>query len=211
MANLTPEQAKQMLLAITEIIIENEPMLSEADRLLGDGDHGIGMKRGFSAAAEELNAIETMDSLSQPFKVAGMAMMSTMGGASGAVFGSMYQGAAKGLKAYEELSSEAVAVWLTDGLAKVVQVGGAKAGDKTMCDALIPAAEKAQEVKDLPLAEAIVLVAQAAEDGKEASKDMLATMGRAKSLGEKSIGYPDPGACSVTLMLQAARDYITSL
>jgi len=80
-----------------------------------------------------------------------------------------------------------------------------------MCDALIPAAAKAQEVQDLPIKEAIVLVAQAAEDGKEASKAMLATMGRAKSLGEKSIGYPDPGACSVSLMLQAARDYIVSL
>ena len=86
--------------------------------------------------------------------------------------------------------------------------GGAKPGDKTMVDALAPAADKGAEVAGLPLPEAIAAVAQAAADGREASKAMIATMGRAKTLGEQSIGHPDAGACSVAVIFQAMSDYV---
>jgi len=88
--------------------------------------------------------------------------------------------------------------------------GGAKPGDKTMIDALYPAAEKAAEVAGSSLPEAITAVAAAATAGKEASKAMIATMGRAKTLGEQSIGHPDAGACSVVVIFDAMKEYICS-
>ena len=91
----------------------------------------------------------------------------------------------------------------------VMKRGGAKPGDKTMIDAVAPAAAKARESVGLPLTEALKAVAAAAEAGKEASKDMIAQFGRAKTLGEACLGFPDAGACSVVIMLSTMRDYVT--
>ena len=90
----------------------------------------------------------------------------------------------------------------------MMQRGGAKPGDKTMIDALHPAMLKAEEVRNSSLPDAITAVAAAGEAGKEASKAMIATMGRAKTLGEQSIGHPDAGACSVVVILNAMKEYI---
>jgi dihydroxyacetone kinase-like protein len=204
---LDPGEVRQMLLAVTDRIIASEPLLSEADRHLGDGDHGLGMARGMAAvkAKLETNAPET---IAGPFAVAGLAMLSSMGGASGALFGTMFRSGGKALERREVFDSAALADFLEAALTGVTARGGAAPGDKTMVDALQPAAAKARETVTLPLAECASAVAAAAELGKQATQSMLAKVGRAKALGQGSLGHPDAGAISVSLILGAMLDYI---
>lgn len=207
--NLSVEETKAMLLTVADAIIAAEPILTDADRALGDGDHGIGMTRGLTATREALAGVE-FESVAKVFSAAGMAMISSMGGASGAIFGTLFRAGGKALKESETFGSQELAKLLTSANEAIMKRGGAKPGDKTMIDALAPAAAKAVEVAGTPLAEALCAVADAAEAGKEASKGMIATMGRAKTLGEKSLGKADAGAVSVTVILAAMREYVVS-
>ena len=203
---LSTAEVVEMLNLVADRIIEAEPMLSEADRNLGDGDHGLGMKRGMEAVKEKLAG--GAESIEKAFSNTGMAMMSSMGGASGAIFGTLWRSGGKALAGKESFDGAALAALVKAGVDGVMARGGAKPGDKTMIDALHPAAEKAAEVAGAPLSEAITAVAAAAEAGRDASKAMIATMGRAKTLGEQSIGHPDAGACSVAVIFNAMKEYI---
>jgi phosphoenolpyruvate---glycerone phosphotransferase subunit DhaL len=205
-SQLTPDQVRLMMLQVADAIIAFEAMLSQADRDLGDGDHGLGMKRGMEAVKAQLNLMEP-GSVEQVFVTTGTAMMSSMGGASGALFGTVYRAGGKALAGRAGLDSEGLALLLEAALEGVMKRGGAKTGDKTMIDALAPAAAKAREVAALDLPDSLKAVAAAAESGKEASRAMVAQFGRAKTLGEACIGFPDAGACSVTIMLSTMCDY----
>jgi dihydroxyacetone kinase-like protein len=196
-----------MMIQVADAIIAAEAMLSQADRDLGDGDHGLGMKRGMEAVKVQLEPFEP-SSVEQVFVTTGTAMMSSMGGASGALFGTVYRAGGKALAGRDVLDAEGLALLLEAALDGVMKRGGAKPGDKTMIDALAPAAAKAREVTALDLPDALTAVAAAAESGKDASKAMIAQFGRAKTLGEACIGFPDAGACSVTIMLSTMRDYV---
>jgi len=207
--SLNKNEVKAMLLLVTERIIAAEPMLSEADRNLGDGDHGLGMQRGMTAAKEKLNVGEP-ESIEKAFSGVGMAMMSSMGGASGAIFGTFFRNGGKALAGKESFDAAALAAFLQAGVDGVKQRGGAAVGDKTVVDSMEPAAKKAAEVSSASLPEAIAAVSAAAEEGKEASKAMVAKFGRAKTLGEGCIGHPDAGALSVTVIIKAMEDYISS-
>lgn len=206
---LSKDEVKAMLILACENIIAAEPMLSEADRNLGDGDHGLGMERGMKAAIEKLNAAE-VESIEKAFSTVGMAMMSSMGGASGAIFGTFFRNGGKALNGKDAFDAAGLAAFLRAGVDGVKQRGGAAVGDKTCVDAMEPAATKAAEVSAQSLPEAMQAVAEAAEAGKEASKAMVAKFGRAKTLGEACIGFPDAGACSVVVIINAFRDYIAA-
>jgi len=206
---LKPNQVRLMMLQVADAIIAAEAMLSQADRDLGDGDHGLGMKRGMEAVKVQLEPLEP-SSVEQVFVTTGTAMMSSMGGASGALFGTVYRAGGKALAGRDVLDAEGLALLLEAALDGVMKRGGAKPGDKTMIDALAPAAVKAREVTALDLPNALTAVAAASESGKDASKAMIAQFGRAKTLGEACIGFPDAGACSVTIMLSTMRDYVMS-
>lgn len=206
-SSLTPDDVKALLLAVADKVIASEPFLSEADRNLGDGDHGLGMARGFTAVKEKINATAASEGVDKLFSAAGMAMISSMGGASGAIFGTLFRDGGKALAGRADLDSAAYAVFLRAACDGVQARGKAKPGDKTMVDALHPAAVKAEEVTGLPLTEAMDAVAKAAEDGRDASKAMIATLGRAKTLGEASIGHPDAGACSIAIILRTMSDF----
>jgi len=195
-----------MMLRVADAIIEAEPMLSQADRDLGDGDHGLGMKRGMEAVKAQLEPMEP-SSVEQVFVSTGTAMMTSMGGASGAIFGTVFRAGGKALAGRAVFDSEGLALLREAALEGVMKRGGAKPGDKTMIDAVAPAAAKARESITLPLPTALTAVAAAAEAGKEASKAMIAQFGRAKTLGEACLGFPDAGACSVVIMLSTMRDY----
>ena len=199
----TIEMVKQVALSI----IDSEPLLTDADRNLGDGDHGLGMERGMKAVIEKIES-SSFNQISDVFKSAGMAMMSSMGGASGALFGTLFRNGGKALDGEETLNSDGLKSFLNAANEGVKSRGGASPGDKTMIDALEPAAQKASENISLPLYELISLVSQAADRGKEESKDMIATMGRAKTLGERSLGHPDAGACSVAIILKSMSEFI---
>lgn len=203
---LTIDETREMMIAVCDKIIESEPILTDADRALGDGDHGIGMQRGMTAAKEAL-ASEEFSSVGKVFMSVGMSMMSTMGGASGAVFGTLFRGGGKAIKDAETFGGAEAAIFFKEGTEGVMSRGGAKPGDKTMVDALVPAAEKAGEVSGQPVSEALSAIASAAAAGRDASEGMVATMGRAKTLGEKSLGKPDAGAVSVAIIAQAMADY----
>lgn len=206
-SSLNKDEVKAMLVLACERIIAAEPQLSEADRNLGDGDHGLGMQRGMTAAKEKLEAGE-VESIEKAFGSVGMAMMSSMGGASGAIFGTFFRNGGKALNGKDSFDAAGLAAFLQAGVDGVKQRGGAAVGDKTVVDAMQPAAEKAAEVSSQSLPDAITAVAAAAEGGMEASKAMVAKFGRAKTLGEACVGFPDAGAMSVTVIVNAMKDYI---
>ena len=207
--SLNLSETIEMMKRIASSIIEAEPLLTDADRNLGDGDHGLGMERGMNAVIEKLETSEPND-VSEVFKLSGMAMMSSMGGASGALFGTLFRNGGKALDGRANFDSEGLNLFLNAANDGVKARGGAAPGDKTMIDALEPASNRAEELSKSPLCEAIKMVALSANEGKDNSKDMVATMGRAKTLGEKSLGHPDAGACSVAIIIQAMSDFINT-
>lgn len=206
---LSKDEVKAMLLLVCDRVIAAEPQLSEADRNLGDGDHGLGMQRGMTAAKEKLSAGDA-ESVEKAFASVGMAMMSSMGGASGAIFGTFFRNGGKALAGKDALDAAGLASFLRAGVDGVKQRGGAAVGDKTVVDAMEPAAAKGEEVAGQDLPAAVTAVAAAAEAGMEASKALVAKFGRAKTLGEACIGFPDAGAMSVTVIIDAMRDYIVA-
>lgn len=205
--SLSINETRDMMIAVADKIIEAEPILTDADRALGDGDHGVGMERGMTAVKEALEG-EEFPSVGKVFMAVGMAMMSSMGGASGAVFGTLFRSGGKVIKDSETLGASEIVSFFKEGTEGVMSRGGAKAGDKTMVDALLPAVEAGEAAGAATVSEAASAIADGAEQGKEASKDMIATMGRAKTLGEKSLGKPDAGAVSVSIIAATMRDFI---
>ncbi len=203
---LSITETRDMMVAVANKIIESEPILTDADRALGDGDHGVGMERGMNAVKEALAADE-FPGVGKVFMAVGMAMMSSMGGASGAVFGTLFRSGGKAIKDAEVLDAAGIVAMFKEGTEGVMTRGGAKPGDKTMVDALLPAAEAGEKAAAATVSEALVAIADGAEAGKEASKDMIATMGRAKTLGEKSLGKADAGAVSVAIIAATMRDF----
>ncbi len=202
---LTAEETRDMMIAVADAIIKAEPILTDADRALGDGDHGIGMERGMNAVKEKLEG-QDFPNPGKVFMTMGMAMMSSMGGASGAVFGTLFRAGGKAIKGSDTLGGAECATFWREAAEGVMERGGAKPGDKTMVDALVPAAEAAEGASG-GAAEILAAAAEGAESGKTASEDMIATMGRAKTLGEKSLGKPDAGAVSVSIITATMRDF----
>ena len=204
--SLDVSESLEMVKLVARKIIESEPILTDADRNLGDGDHGLGMQRGMTAVLEKLESDSFAD-IKSIFNAAGMAMMSSMGGASGALFGTLIRSGAKALDGKLAFDSSSLSDFLVAANEGVQARGGASPGDKTMIDALDPAANESLQSKELPINEALGAVASAAESGRDQSKDMVATMGRAKTLGEKSVGHPDAGACSIAIIFRAMAEF----
>lgn len=203
---LNIEQVRTVLKAACQAIVDAREELGDADRATGDGDHGVGMSRGFGAGLTALEGAE-LSTVGDAFKEVGTAVLSTSGGASGAVFGTMFRAPAKGL-ASEELDAEGFATALETSVEKVQARGKAEPGQKTMLDALIPAAQAARAATGEGLVAVARAAAEGAAKGREETKDMIAKVGKAKSLGERSLGHPDPGAISVTILLETIADAI---
>ncbi|MFH8884730.1 dihydroxyacetone kinase subunit DhaL [Streptomyces californicus] len=168
--------------------------LTDLDSAIGDADHGSNLQRGFAAVA----AVLEKDAPATPGAVlalAGRQLISTVGGASGPLYGTLLRRTGKALGDDAEVTQEQFAQAFAAGVAAVGQLGGAQAGDKTMLDALLPAAEA--------LALSFDGAADAARTGAEATVPMRARKGRASYLGERSIGHQDPGATSAALLLDA--------
>lgn len=207
---LTNTQVNAMLRAVAQAVIDNVDVLTDADLATGDGDHGIGMRRGFEAVAEALQAAPDL-SVEDAFKKTGMAIMSKTGGAAGAVFGTLFRGGATAFAGHDKLDAVRFGEFLNLSCAAVAKRGGVEEGAKTMLDALAPAARAVSQVQSVDMTDVFAAAETAARDGVEASKAMIATTGKARSLGERSIGHPDPGAISVSIILGAMRIYGASL
>ncbi|MEU8888525.1 dihydroxyacetone kinase subunit DhaL [Streptomyces sp. NPDC048442] len=177
---------------------EEADRLTELDSAIGDADHGSNLRRGFTAVAAALEK-EPPDTPGGVLALAGRQLISTVGGASGPLYGTLLRRTGKGLPDAEEVSVAELAQALRAGVDAVAKLGGAAAGDKTMLDALFPGVEAMEQA---PAAGAFAAARDAAESGALATVPLQARKGRASYLGERSIGHQDPGATSAALLLR---------
>lgn len=202
------ETCKEMILAACDAIIQNKPYLTEVDSKIGDGDHGIGMAGGMTKAKEALIAKKEFATINDLFKTTGMQMLNSMGGASGVIFGSMFLGGVKGLEPITELNSEIFTVMMRASVEAIKERGKAAIGDKTMVDALEPAVIAMEKTDKNDLVNCIAEAEKAAREGVEATKNMIAKFGRAKSLMERAVGFQDAGATSVLIIFESMHSYL---
>jgi len=182
--------------------------LGELDRQIGDGDHGDNLARGLHAVLVRLEELDGPPAaVGEVMRIAATTLMSTVGGASGPLYGTAFLRASR-VSARAELDSEGVVVLLEACLDGVRDRGGAAVGDKTMADAWSPAAEAAAEAADRGAdpVEVLRAAALAARSGVAATAALTAVRGRASYLGELSVGVADPGAASTALVIEAAHD-----
>jgi dihydroxyacetone kinase-like protein len=198
---MTNEGMRRWLERLVAVLHENAAYLTQLDSDIGDADHGINMDRGFQAVSTRLQ--DGMD-ISTLLKTTAMTLISTVGGASGPLYGTAFLRASAAVAGKQELTGPDFVALLDAFLNGIVQRGKASPGEKTMIDALTPAlaAARAAAESGASLAEVSAQASQAAEEGMKATIPMLAKKGRASYLGERSIGHQDPGATSSWLILR---------
>lgn len=206
---LTPELIISSLRRIGQVLHDNRQYLIDLDSPVGDADHGINMDRGFTAVLAKLGTVEAQDA-GAILKMVASTLISTVGGASGPLYGTAFLRASMALTGKQTVSLDDAVVALGAAVQGIRDRGKATTGEKTMLDALVPAYEALTRAasEGLSLPEALALAAASAEAGAEATIPMLATKGRASYLGERSIGHQDAGATSSALMLRAVADTI---
>jgi len=191
------------------LVSENKDHLTELDAAIGDADHGSNLDRGMKAAVVALD--ELGPTAAGPlFSKVGMTLVSTVGGASGPLFGTLFLRMGTSLGDTDSAGAGQIAAALRAGLDGVEARGKAQPGDKTMYDALAPAVDALDKAvaEGADLADGLGRARDAAAEGRDATIPMLARKGRASYLGERSVGHQDPGATSVALLLQAATDTV---
>jgi len=200
--NVAVNSAKliEIINIIANDIRANKEFLTELDSAIGDADHGINLSKGFKAVTEKIAAMNGKD-CGSILKTVGMTLVSTVGGASGPLYGTAFMRAGQAIGSKGELGFEDLVVLLDAALAGIKMRGKAEKGEKTIIDALEPAVEvlKSSAVDVKLLEEAV----NAAKAGVEYTKGIIAKKGRASYLGERSIGHQDPGATSCYIMLAA--------
>ena len=197
---ISTEKLLEMIRDMSGIIQQNKDFLTELDMPIGDSDHGINLARGFLAVEAKLPTLEGKDA-GTILKTVGMTLVSTVGGASGPLYGTAFMKAGAKMAGKMELGIEDLAVMLHEAVEGIKMRGKSTVGEQTMLDAMVPALEALKETGSLKAA----LVA--AEAGVEKTKGMIATKGRASYLGERSPGHQDPGATSFTLLLSVIARY----
>lgn len=202
------ETCKEMIIAACDAIIMNKPYLTEVDSKIGDGDHGIGMAGGMEKAKDALNTKNDFATINDVFKTTGMQMLESMGGASGVIFGSMFLGGVKGMNPITELDAKTFTTMMRASVEAIKARGKAAVGDKTMVDALEPAVIAMEKSEKEDLVDCLAEAAKAAKEGVEATKNMVAKFGRAKSLMERAIGFQDAGATSVQIIFETMHSFL---
>jgi len=187
------------------LVAENKELLTDLDAAIGDGDHGTNMDRGMRAVVDALDDT-TPAAASALLNKVGITLVSTVGGASGPLFGTFFLRAGASLGDTSDISLAQLTSAFRAGLEGIVARGKAEAGDKTMYDALAPAVNALDGAlsEGMDKADALKLALVAAESGRDATTPMLARKGRASYLGERSVGHQDPGATTVALLVAAA-------
>jgi len=203
------KQIIQWLQAVATVLEENKDYLTELDAAIGDADHGINMNRGFQKVVTQLPTILDKD-IGSIFKTVSMTLISTIGGASGPLYGTLFLRASAAVTGKLELTTEDMTKVFAAAVEGVVQRGKANLGDKTMLDALSPAANTFTEAvaNGSSFLESLKQAVDAAESGMKNTIPMLAKKGRASYLGDRSIGHQDPGATSIYLILKTLLDIV---
>ncbi|TMD21591.1 MAG: dihydroxyacetone kinase subunit L [Chloroflexi bacterium] len=194
------------------IVAEQKQYLTGLDAAIGDGDHGINMDRGFQTVLVKLAPVRDKDAGTM-LKTTGMALVGSVGGAGGPLYGTFFLRAGAALDGKAEVSDAEFVDALEAGLTGVRERGKANRNDKTMVDALAPALERARQSlgEGAPLGMVLAAAADAAEEGMKATIPLKALKGRASYLGDRSIGHQDPGATSSYLMLRALSDSLAAV
>jgi len=204
---VTKQHIVKWLETAADLFAQQENYLTELDRKIGDADHGLNMNRGFRKVMEKLPAMADKD-IGTVLKTTGMTLLSSIGGASGPLYGTFFIRAASSVMGKEELTLEELVTMLDDGVKGVQQRGRAEAGDKTMVDTWLAVLSSLQQRAGNELGVALEQAAQAAEQGMKATIEMQARKGRASYLGERSIGHQDPGATSSYYLFTALCDNV---
>jgi dihydroxyacetone kinase-like protein len=203
---LSFEDMRGWVRCYARVIAENKQYLTELDSAIGDADHGINMDRGFQAVVPKVDALAGED-IGAVCKTVGSTLISTVGGAGGPLYGSLFLQ----LGAATSKPSVGLSDWLAGleaGIGAIQRLGKAEPGDKTMLDALMPARDALKQAlaSGAPPGQALDAAVAAAEAGMKATIPLVARKGRASYLGERSAGHQDPGATSSYLLLRAAAD-----
>lgn len=190
---------------------EKKAYLTDLDAPIGDSDHGINMARGFGKLLEKLPTVADTD-IGNILKTSGMVLISSVGGASGPLYGTFFMRAGGVVQSKQELDGHDLVNLLMAGMEGVVQRGRAEVGDKTMIDTLQPAVQAVQATIDEggTISDALLMGARAAEQGVKDTVPLIARKGRASYLGERSIGHQDPGATSTYYLIKTLADVVTS-
>jgi dihydroxyacetone kinase-like protein len=200
--SITGATVRDWLHAFADGVAERRAELTKLDTAIGDGDHGTNMDRGMRKAVEKLDAQEG-DDIGALLKTVGMALVSTVGGAAGPLYGTLFLQLGTKAGGKEELDLAGWTEALDAAVTGLQARGKAQAGDKTMVDALLPALEALKAAEGEELGDALRRSADAAEEGMRATIPMQARKGRASYLGERSVGHQDPGATSTALIVRA--------
>lgn len=204
---VTKQQVITWITRLSEVYRENCEYLTQLDAAIGDADHGINMERGFTKVTERISMLESQ-SIGDILRNVGMILVSSVGGASGPLYGTFFLRAGMAIGEREKLDNVDVVSMFESGLRGVIERGRAELQDKTMVDAMQPGLDalKSALEEDCPLGEALLAASYAAKEGMEKTIALKARKGRASYLGDRSIGHQDPGATSAYLLFQAAAD-----
>ena len=201
--SVSTSQIKTFIQAASAAINANAEEVTELDQAIGDGDHVTNLQRGLATLEGIADSLGELD-WSAAFQKMGMSVMSTVGGASGSLYGTLFIAMSKSMKA-KEMSLQTMAEAFGQGVEAMKQRGKSDVGEKTMLDVLVPVAQALYEAaaQSLPLPEVLTKLNQVAEEGCESTRDMLPTKGRASFLGERAVGCIDAGARTGQLMIAA--------
>ena len=201
---LSVAQSGDIVAELAAVIVANKAHLSEVDGLIGDGDHGINMAKGFGRAAERLSG----QPLDGAFLVLSDVLMSEIGGSMGPLYGFMFRDMGRTIRDRTAIDADGFLTMLQTGLSAVTATGAAKVGDKTLIDCLDPAIAAFDAARPDGFAASLRAMARAAQQGRDSTVDMVAKLGRAARLGERSRGVPDAGATSCCLILTTLADSV---
>lgn len=206
MAIVKNENGREILLAMVHAIQENKQYLGDVDGLIGDGDHGMNMNKGFTMYEEQLGDSQT--TFSDGLFDLGTVLLNKIGGSMGPIYGTIFMEMSDKVDDADEITLELFGEMLEAGLEGLYGIVDARPGDKTLVDTLYPACEsiKAAAQSGKSFGDALDEMKQKAEEGKESTKDLVAKFGRAARLGERSRGVLDAGATSCCIILQAMAD-----
>ncbi|MDQ0360758.1 dihydroxyacetone kinase subunit DhaL [Breznakia pachnodae] len=199
--NFTNKDGVLIVKDIIEAIQKNKDYLSEIDGAIGDGDHGINMNKGFTMALEELNE---NDNMSSGFQVISKTLMSKIGGSMGPLYGNFFRGFYTVSRNEEVIDGVIIGEMLDKAYSNITSISPAKVNDKTLVDVLDPAIHAYHEVyqSTQKTKESLEAMVNASKTGLESTKQMIAKLGRASRLGERSIGHQDAGATSAQIILE---------
>jgi dihydroxyacetone kinase-like protein len=208
--HISPDVLPRLIQAVADTIEKNAEEVTRLDQAIGDGDHVVNLQRGIHALKAQSTEIAQLDWAAALQKI-GMTLMSTVGGASGSLYGTLFVTMSKALRE-KTVDQHAFAAAFAQGVESVKLRGRAEAGEKTMLDVLIPAAQSLQKSAEAShgLPDVLVDVVSSAEVGVEATRNMLATKGRASFLGERTLGHIDAGAKTAQLMISAVVEALAS-